>query len=47
MSTLLRFKSPIIFLASEFVVIVLGVLTVLAVDEWRSSREDARHQGHL
>lgn len=47
MSTLLRFKSPVIFLASEFVVIVLGVLTALAVDEWRNSREQAEIREQL
>lgn len=34
-----QFKSPIIFLVSEFVVIVFGVLTALGVDEWRNARE--------
>jgi hypothetical protein len=33
------FRRSTIFLASEFVIIVLGVLAALAVDEWRAASE--------
>lgn len=42
-----RFKSPTLFLISEFVVIVLGVLTALGVDEWRNARQQASIRDQL
>jgi len=42
-----RFKSPMLFLISEFVVIVLGVLTALGVDEWRNARQQENIRDQL
>jgi hypothetical protein len=49
MSTLMNEKwaRPFVFLASEFVVIVLGVLAALAVDEWREARDEARIRSQI
>lgn len=42
-----KLSKPSVFLISEFVVIVLGVLVALAVDSWNSSRQDERTRAFL
>lgn len=42
-----KLSKPINFLATEFVIIVLGVFAALAVDEWRESVREADIRSHL
>lgn len=42
-----KLSKPSVFLFTEFVIIVLGVLVALAVEDWRTSREDADTRDHL
>jgi len=42
-----KLSRPSVFLASEFVIIVLGVLVALAVDNWNQERQDNETKSHL
>ncbi len=42
-----KLSRPGIFLFSEFVIIVLGVVVALAFDNWNSSRQDEKTRSHL
>jgi hypothetical protein len=42
-----KLSRPSVFLASEFVIIVLGVLVALAFDNWNQERQDRRTRDHL
>jgi len=42
-----KLSRPSVFLASEFVIIVLGVLVALAVDNWNLERQAANTRRHL
>ena len=42
-----KLSKPSVFLASEFVIIVLGVLVALAVDNWNQERLDNKTKAHL
>ena len=42
-----KLSKPSVFLASEFVIIVLGVLLALSVDNWNQERLDNKTKSHL
>jgi len=42
-----KLSKPSVFLASEFVIIVLGVLLALSVDNWNQERQDNKTKSHL
>ena len=42
-----KLSKPAVFLFSEFVIIVLGVLVALGVDNWNSNRQDEEVRRHL
>ena len=42
-----KLSKPSVFLFSEFVIIVLGVLVALAVDNWNESRKNDEIRAHL
>jgi hypothetical protein len=42
-----KLSTPVLFLASEFVVIVLGVLVALAVDQWNEARTQRELRSHF
>ena len=42
-----KLSKPSVFLASEFVIIVLGVLLALSVDNWNQERQDNKIKSHL
>lgn len=42
-----KLSKPSVFLASEFVIIVLGVLVALTVDNWNQERQDNKTKSHL
>ena len=42
-----KLSKPSVFLASEFVIIVLGVLVALSVDNWNQERQDNKTKSHL
>jgi len=42
-----KLSNPSVFLAAEFVIIVLGVLVALSVDNWNQERQDNKTKSHL
>ncbi len=46
-SVINKLSAPAAFLATEFVIIVLGVLAAFAVDEWRDARAQDELRAHL
>lgn len=42
-----KLAKPSVFLFSEFLIIVLGVLVALAVDNWRTERDNSEIRRHL